>query len=99
MSERLIEIKGMYKKATDKIAERYEPYPECWDYMEEKYPSQYLSEKKLDKMANDESLKYIKDGGSVDVFREALKTWYLFWMEYLKLYVRIRKRDDRNRTT
>jgi hypothetical protein len=94
LEDKNIKLKEMYKKAIGKIGDRYEPYPECWDYLEEKYPTQFQTEKDLDNKQNDACNKWRFENGTFEGFRNALKEWYMFWMEYLKLYRKI-KNDGR----
>ena len=92
--EKRMKIREMYKKAINGISLKFKIYPECWDYLQSKYPQQYEVEVELDKKAHDACNKWKNKEGDFIQFRDALKEWYMFWMEYLKLYNNI-KNDGR----
>lgn len=69
-------------KVYSNMLKKYKEDP--WDLLEKKYPKQFKIESDLMNNANDICIKYNKGDRELDSFRDALKDWYLFWMEYLK---------------
>ena len=69
-------------KVYNKMFKKYKQDP--WDFLENKYPKQFKIESDLMNKANDICIEYNNGEKELDVFRKALKDWYLFWMEYLK---------------